>query len=85
MGLHTGACIVVTLNGRLDYFGSTVNIAARLSDMAQGGEVLLSKRVLDDPGARAFAEQMNCDQEQLATLRGVMQAVEICRMRPGIS
>lgn len=58
--------------------------AARLSDMAQGGEVLLSKRVLDDPGARTFAEEMNCDQEQLATLRGVMQAVEICRMRPGI-
>jgi class 3 adenylate cyclase len=84
VGLHTGACIVVTLNGRLDYFGSTVNIAARLSDMAQGGEVLLSKRVLDNPEAQALAKKMNCDQEQLATLRGVMQAVEICRMRPGI-
>ncbi len=83
VGLHTGACIVVTLNGRLDYFGSTVNIAARLSDMAQGREVLLSKRVLDDPGARAFAEKMNCDQEQAAALRGVMQAVEICRLQPG--
>lgn len=84
VGLHTGACIVVTLNGRLDYFGSTVNIAARLSDMAQGGEVLLSKIVLDDPDAREFAKKMNCYQEQLATLRGVVQAVEICRMRPGI-
>lgn len=85
VGLHTGACIVVTLNGRLDYFGSTVNIAARLSDLAQGGEVLLSKKVLNDPGARSFAEAMNYDQEQLATLRGVMEAVEICRLRPGIS
>lgn len=84
VGLHTGACIVVTLNGRLDYFGSTVNIAARLSDMAQGGEMILSKTVLDDPGARAFAEQMKCDQEQLATLRGVNQAVEICRLRPSV-
>ena len=84
VGLHTGACIVVTLNGRLDYFGSTVNIAARLSDMADGGEVMLSKRVLDDPTARVFAEKMNCDQEQLANLRGVMQAIEICRLRPGI-
>jgi class 3 adenylate cyclase len=83
VGLHAGACIVVTLNSRLDYFGSTVNIAARLSDMAQGGEVLLSKKVLEDSNARAFAEEMKCDQEQLANLRGVMQAVEICRMRPG--
>ena len=28
-GLHTGPCIAVTLNDRLDYFGSTVNLAAR--------------------------------------------------------
>jgi class 3 adenylate cyclase len=84
VGLHTGACIVVTLNGRLDYFGSTVNIAARLSDMAQGGEVILSQKVLDDPDARAFAMQMKIDQEQFATLRGVTQAVEICRVRPGM-
>ena len=83
VGLHTGACIVVTLNGRLDYFGSTVNIAARLSDMAQGGEVLLSKSLLDDPVARALAEKMNYYQEQLGTLLGVTQAVEICRLRPG--
>ena len=39
------------VEARLDYFGSTVNIAARLSDLAQGGEVLLSKKVLDDLGA----------------------------------
>ena len=71
------------MEGRLDYFGSTVNIAARLSDLAHGGEVLLSKKVLDDLGARAFAKKMNCDQEQAANLRGVMQAVEICRLRPG--
>jgi len=79
VGLHVGACIVVTLNSRLDYFGSIVNTAARLSDMAQGGEVLLSKSVLEDPEARGFAEKMNCDHEQMAALRGVIQAVEICR------
>jgi class 3 adenylate cyclase len=30
VGLHIGPCLVVTLNGRLDYFGEMVNIAARL-------------------------------------------------------
>ena len=29
-GLHVGPCIAVTLNDRLDYFGTTVNLAARL-------------------------------------------------------
>jgi len=84
VGLHMGACIVVTLNGRLDYFGSTVNIAARLSDLALGGEVILSTAVLEDPEARILAENMHCDQEREAELRGVMQKVEICRIRPVI-
>lgn len=82
VGLHAGDCIVVTLNGRLDYFGSTVNIAARLSDLAQGGEVILSKKVLEEPEARDFAEQMKYDQEHFATLRGVTQAIEVCRLQP---
>lgn len=85
VGLHTGACIVVTLNGRLDYFGSTVNIAARLSDLAQGGEVILSKAVLADPQARALAESMHYDQEQETILRGMLQTVEVCRLRPGLA
>lgn len=83
VGLHIGDCIVVTLNSRLDYFGSTVNIAARLSDLAQGGEVILSKKVLEEPEARDFAEQMKYDQEKFTTLRGVNQAIEVCRLRPG--
>jgi class 3 adenylate cyclase len=27
MGVHTGACLAVTLNGQLDYFGQAVNLA----------------------------------------------------------
>jgi class 3 adenylate cyclase len=85
VGLHVGGCIVVTLNGRLDYFGSTVNIAARLSDLAQGGEIILSKAVLKDPEARELAVEMLCDQERETTLRGVMQKVEVCRIRPDLT
>ncbi|MBI2570611.1 MAG: adenylate/guanylate cyclase domain-containing protein [Candidatus Schekmanbacteria bacterium] len=44
-GIHEGPCIAVTLNERLDYFGSTVNIAARLQGLAQSGEVALSEDV----------------------------------------
>lgn len=49
VGIHTGPCIVVTLNERLDYFGSTVNIAARLPGMAEGGEVVFSNEIKLDP------------------------------------
>jgi class 3 adenylate cyclase len=46
-GIHTGACIAVTLNERLDYFGSTVNIAARLAHLAAGGDIVLSNMCAD--------------------------------------
>ena len=48
-GIHTGPCIAVTLNERLDYFGSTVNIAARLPGLAEGGEVVFSNEIKGDP------------------------------------
>jgi class 3 adenylate cyclase len=51
-GLHTGPCIAVTLNDRLDYFGSTVNLAARLEAQSTGDDVVVSTAVYSDPGVR---------------------------------
>ena len=44
IGLHSGP--VVFHNG--DYFGRTVNIAARITDHARPGEVLVSVQVVAD-------------------------------------
>jgi class 3 adenylate cyclase len=51
IGLHAGACLAVTLNDRLDYFGQTVNIAARVQGMAGADEILVTDDVLSRPGA----------------------------------
>ncbi|MBA3356036.1 MAG: hypothetical protein H0U18_08880 [Pyrinomonadaceae bacterium] len=51
-GMHTGPCIAVTLNDRLDYFGSTVNMAARLEGLSTGNDVIISRSVYDDPDVR---------------------------------
>lgn len=51
-GLHTGPCIAVTLNERLDYFGSTVNLAARLESQSTGDDVVISTAVYSDPEVR---------------------------------
>jgi class 3 adenylate cyclase len=50
IGLHSGACIAVTLNDRLDYFGSTVNLAARLQGESAGGDIVLSETMAEEPG-----------------------------------
>ena len=54
VGLHKGPCIVVNLNDRLDYFGSTVNITARLPNFSQGGELIFSEDFYSDPEIREF-------------------------------
>ena len=47
-GMNTGPCIAVTLNDRLDYFGSTVNLASRLEGLSSGNDVIISQSVFED-------------------------------------
>ena len=59
VGMHKGPCIVVNLNDRLDYFGSTVNISARLPAFSQGGELVFTEEINNDPEVLQFlAENM---------------------------
>ncbi len=53
-GIHSGPCIAVTLNDRLDYFGSTVNMAARLESLSTGNDVIISRALYEDPEVREF-------------------------------
>ena len=48
-GINYGPCIAVTLNDRLDYFGSTVNLAARLEGLSSEGGIVISDSVRGDP------------------------------------
>ncbi len=49
IGVHRGASIAVTLNERLDYFGQTVNIAARVQNLADGDEICITEDVYRAP------------------------------------
>jgi class 3 adenylate cyclase len=80
VGLHSGPCIVVTLNGRLDYFGETVNIAARLSEVSHGDDVIVSQAILDDPAARAFTAERGALLPLAAQLRGLPDRFDLYRL-----
>ena len=82
IGVHTGSCLAVTLNDRLDYFGQTVNLAARLQGEARGGEVVMSGRLHDDPTVRPLLEPFDASEER-ATLRGFALPERLWRIRPG--
>jgi class 3 adenylate cyclase len=81
LGLHAGACIAVTLNGRLDYFGSTVNLAARLQGQSEGGDVVISAALAADPAAAKRLQTLDT-QREAARLKGFGDPVAFLRVRP---
>ena len=48
IGIHEGPCLAVTLNDRLDYFGQTVNIAARVQSLADSRAIFATKSVVEN-------------------------------------
>src|SRR2546429_7709170 len=47
IGIHEGPCLAVSLNDRQDYFGRTVNIAARVQGLATSRSIFAPKRVVN--------------------------------------
>jgi class 3 adenylate cyclase len=79
IGLHTGAAIAVTLNERLDYFGQTVNIAARVQSLADADEIYLSDDVYAAAGVGGQLASLPVE-SRLARLRGVHQEIPVFRI-----
>jgi class 3 adenylate cyclase len=82
IGLHTGPCIAVELNDRLDYFGRTVNIAARVQGLAGPGEIVCTESAFEASGVRELVEQAGFSAEHGAEhLRGIAGEVPVVRLR----
>lgn len=47
IGLHSGPALVVTLNNTLDYFGSTVNTAARIQGLSHPNQIVFSEPLFE--------------------------------------
>ena len=69
IGLHVGRCIAVTLNNRLDYYGSAVNKAARLADQSGNGDIVLSREMADEPAIRGALGKIRLRRDS-AALKG---------------
>ncbi len=82
IGLHCGPVLAVNSNERLDYFGRTVNIAARAVGVSNGGDVILTGEVWESPAVRAFIESQDLRARHFATtLRGVELSRELVRVQ----
>jgi class 3 adenylate cyclase len=79
IGIHKGHSIAVTVNDRLDYFGQTVNIAARVQGLAEAGEIYVSQDVYEYPGlAEVLAEYQVVPKQTL--VKGVSEQIQVYKI-----
>jgi class 3 adenylate cyclase len=72
IGIHEGPCLAVMLNERQDYFGQTVNIAARVQSLSTAQEIHITGPVADAPEVAAILERQAIKPiQKQAALRGI--------------
>jgi class 3 adenylate cyclase len=80
IGVHAGPAYLVTLNDRIDYFGTTVNLAARSQREARGGEIVVTDAVLVDTSGQIDLSGVAVEQFDV-TLQGFDRPTRLHRLR----
>lgn len=81
IGINVGPALVVTLNNRLDYFGTMVNVAARVESLGDGKEIIITKEVFDDLGVRhELLSKAKSVEPFTARLKGISDAQKVVKV-----
>ena len=79
-GIHKGPTVVVTLNGRLDYFGTTVNEAARIEGQCVENQLLLSAAVMESASVKTHLDGFAVESFETA-LKGLGKSYRLYRVK----
>jgi class 3 adenylate cyclase len=78
IGIHEGPCLAVLLNDRQDYFGRTVNIAARVQGLATSRSIFATSGVVTDTQASKLLQSNGISASpEKRSLRGIANQIEI--------
>jgi class 3 adenylate cyclase len=66
ISLNTGPCIAVKWNANADFFGGTVNVAAKLQALAEGYQIAMSEATYRAPGVAEYLAEQGATLEELA-------------------
>jgi adenylate cyclase len=83
MAIHHGPCIAVNLNEILDYFGTTVNIAARVQKESRGGDIVVTDETWHDAHVQQVLAARKYQDETIdCAIRGLTGSRVIHRLIP---
>ena len=79
IGVHKGSSIAVTLNDRLDYFGQTVNMAARVQGLADAEEIYITDSIYDVEEVQSEINKYTVLPER-TKLKGIEEEVNVYKV-----
>jgi class 3 adenylate cyclase len=83
IGVHAGPAIAINTDGVLDYFGTTVNLAARVQNESRGGDVVISEPLFHDARCKdALGRHAASVETATVRLKGLTDAYELRRLTP---
>jgi class 3 adenylate cyclase len=78
VGIHEGPCLAVMLNERQDYFGQTVNIAARVQGLSNSHAMHVTGPVIESPEVAGILQRASIEPIQKeAALRGIADKIVV--------
>jgi len=78
IGIHEGACLAVMLNDRQDYFGQTVNVAARVQGQATERAINATSSIVKSPAVMDLLQRAGLTPaEKSVELRGISDRIVI--------
>jgi class 3 adenylate cyclase len=81
VGLHEGPALAINADDRVDYFGQTVNIAARVQGLAKAGEIWITEPIFQTTGVLdAFSASGYREEKQSVFLKGIGEATTVYKM-----
>ncbi|NJN65858.1 MAG: adenylate/guanylate cyclase domain-containing protein [Chloroflexaceae bacterium] len=83
VGVHSGPCLSVTLNDRPDYFGTTVNTAARVQGLSVGSDLVFTEPVRTNHQVQAFLQRhLNAHplESRSVLLKGMIEEQQVHRL-----
>lgn len=82
LGIHSGSCIAVNLNNRIDYFGTTINVASRIQELSENGELTISDEIINRPESkRIISGYVNKVIKKSVQIKGIDNPIKIYKIK----
>lgn len=82
IGLHKGTAYAVNEKENQDFFGSMVNEASRIESKSEGGDIVFSRDIIEDPGVKIILNERGLTPETFTTrLKGLVEDRTLYRVQ----